>query len=118
LCALPGLASPGSIYNYTHGECLLDRGDPERDYLERLLDTKLALDTVYVREASFAYDLLIIFRTLWTIAAIGFGKRRFPNPPEMIKALALIGHDVPSEKTKQEVPPRGAILKALFHERR
>jgi lipopolysaccharide/colanic/teichoic acid biosynthesis glycosyltransferase len=90
LGVLPGLASPGSIYNYTHGERLLDRDDPERDYVERLLDTKLALDVVYVREASFLHDLAVILRTIWVITSMTFGKRRFPYPPEMEKALALL----------------------------
>jgi lipopolysaccharide/colanic/teichoic acid biosynthesis glycosyltransferase len=90
LAVLPGLASPGSIYNYTHGERLLDRDDPERDYVERLLDTKLALDVVYVRDASFPYDLVVILRTVWVITSMTFGKRRFPDPPEMEKALALL----------------------------
>jgi lipopolysaccharide/colanic/teichoic acid biosynthesis glycosyltransferase len=107
LRVLPGLASPGSLYNYTHGERILDRGDPERDYVERLLDTKLALDTIYVREASFRYDLLIILRSLWTIAAAVVGKRRGSDPPEMRKALAVIGHDFPrkQEQTWREEAP-------------
>jgi lipopolysaccharide/colanic/teichoic acid biosynthesis glycosyltransferase len=90
LGVLPGLASPGSIYNYTHGERLLDRDNPERDYVERLLDTKLALDAIYIREASFLYDLAVILRAMWTITSMTFGKRRFPDPPEMERALALL----------------------------
>jgi lipopolysaccharide/colanic/teichoic acid biosynthesis glycosyltransferase len=107
LRVLPGLASPGSIYNYTHGERLLGRDDPERDYVERLLDTKLALDAVYVREASFAYDLLIVLRTLWTIAATALGKRRFSDPPEMSEALAVIRRGVSSNETAQLRPHLG-----------
>src|SRR5256884_6039922 len=42
LAVRPGLASPGSIYNYTHGERLLLSGQPERDYVDRLLPLKLA----------------------------------------------------------------------------
>src|SRR6266508_1285114 len=55
LRVLPGLASPGSIYNYTHGEAILARGDAEQVYAEKLLPVKLALETVYVGEASFLY---------------------------------------------------------------
>jgi len=90
LCVLPGLASPGSIYNYTHGEQMLDTDDPEKAYVERLLPIKLALDMVYVREASLIYDLRIIFRTALTILAITLGKRHFADPPEMKKAQALV----------------------------
>lgn len=90
LSVLPGLASPGSLYNFTHGEHRLAAEDPERCYVERLLPTKLALDTVYVREASLLYDLTIVVRTLWTIACIAVGRTTFPDPPEMRKAAGLI----------------------------
>jgi lipopolysaccharide/colanic/teichoic acid biosynthesis glycosyltransferase len=95
----PGLASPGSLYNYTHGERLLGLDNPEKDYVDRLLHTKLALDAVYVRQASFAYDLLIILRTLRTIAVIALGKRCFSDPPEMSQALAVIRRDVSAKET-------------------
>lgn len=90
LHVLPGLASPGSIYNYTHGERFIDKDNPEKCYLEKLLPIKLALDIIYVRESSFFYDLEIIFRTIWTILLISFGKHCFPDPPEMKKARKLI----------------------------
>lgn len=90
LTVLPGLASPGSIYNYTHGEKLLERGDPERYYIERLLPIKLALEIVYVREASFGYDCAIILRTILAIASIMLGKYNFRDPPEMKKARDFI----------------------------
>src|SRR5204863_888554 len=48
----PGLASPGSLYDSTHGEPLVGSVDPERAYAERLLPLVLALDRVYVRRAS------------------------------------------------------------------
>jgi lipopolysaccharide/colanic/teichoic acid biosynthesis glycosyltransferase len=85
LNARPGLASPGSIYNYTHGERLLQGDDPERVYVERLLATKLALDLIYVNEASLYYDLRIIFRAIWTIVAMALGKQHFAEPPELQK---------------------------------
>lgn len=84
----PGLASPGSIYNYTHGEQALNGPDPEKAYVDQLLPMKLALDSIYVREASLVYDLRIIFRTVWTILTSALGKRRFADPPEMKKALS------------------------------
>ena len=87
---LPGIASPGSIYNYTHGEELLDTDDPEKHYREKVLPIKLALDTVYVREASLTYNIKIIFRAFWVVISKHFGKRHFPDPPEMQKSRALI----------------------------
>jgi lipopolysaccharide/colanic/teichoic acid biosynthesis glycosyltransferase len=80
---LPGLASPGSIYNYTHGERTLGANDTERRYGEQLLPVKLALDLVYVREASLFYDVRIILRTVKVIISIALGATQFPDPPEM-----------------------------------
>jgi len=90
LRVLPGLTSPGSLYDYTHGEQLLDGDDPEKLYVKRLLPVRLALDTVYIRAASLTYDLRLILRTLWIITALVFGKRHFPEPPEMAKASQLM----------------------------
>jgi lipopolysaccharide/colanic/teichoic acid biosynthesis glycosyltransferase len=89
LRVLPGLSSPGSIYYYTHGENTLNGDDPEGRYVERLLPIKLALDMVYVREASVLYNLTVILRTIWVILTISLGKRDFPEPPEMSKARRL-----------------------------
>jgi lipopolysaccharide/colanic/teichoic acid biosynthesis glycosyltransferase len=83
LTVLPGLASPGSIYNYTHEKQYLANEDFEKSYVERLLPVKLALERVYVREASFFYDLRIIMRTIRIILSIDLGKRHFPEPREM-----------------------------------
>ncbi len=98
LNVLPGLASPGSIYNYTHGERLMGRfgGDPERLYVERLLPVKLALEMVYIREASLLYDLKLMLRTAAVIVAAAAGRRSFPEPAEMKKAVRFV------------VPARGA----------
>jgi lipopolysaccharide/colanic/teichoic acid biosynthesis glycosyltransferase len=89
LCILPGLSSPGSIYYYTHGEKTLNGEDPERGYVERLLPIKLALDIIYVREASVLYSLKVILRTIWVVSATALGKRNFPEPPELSKARHL-----------------------------
>jgi lipopolysaccharide/colanic/teichoic acid biosynthesis glycosyltransferase len=86
----PGLASPGSLYDSTHGEPLVGSADPERAYAERLLPLVLALDRAYVRRASLWYDATIVGRTLLVIAASLFGRRTFPDPPEMAEARALL----------------------------
>lgn len=84
----PGLASPGSLYQYTHGDALLSGGDPEERYVTRLLPIKLGLELAYVRRASFLYDCQIIARTVWVIAGVALGRRRFPPPREMCEAAA------------------------------
>jgi lipopolysaccharide/colanic/teichoic acid biosynthesis glycosyltransferase len=91
LAVRPGLASPGSIYNFTHAEPELDSGalpgeDVATTYARLLLPRKLALDLVYVREASVAADLRIMLRAAWTISARIAGRRTFPDPPELTRA--------------------------------
>ena len=87
---LPGLASPGSIYNFTHGELMLQEDAPAKHYVERVMAVKLALDLVYVREESLLYDLRIFLRTVWVVTSAALGKRLFPDPPEMKKARHLL----------------------------
>jgi lipopolysaccharide/colanic/teichoic acid biosynthesis glycosyltransferase len=86
LRVLPGLASPGSIYNYTHASSELAGGDPEALYVTRVLPIKMALERVYVQRASFWYDLRILARTAWIILAIACGRAHFADPPEMALA--------------------------------
>jgi lipopolysaccharide/colanic/teichoic acid biosynthesis glycosyltransferase len=90
----PGLASPGSIYNYTHGDRILGQDDPEQAYVTKLLPVKLALENVYVREANLVYDLRIILRTVWTILQMALGRQDFPDPPEMKKVAPEAGAGV------------------------
>lgn len=85
----PGLASPGSIYNYTHGHLYLRDADPERSYVRQLLPMKLALELVYLRRQSFTGDLHVIARTAITIVRISLGQRLFAEPPEMAEARQL-----------------------------
>src|SRR5688572_23894801 len=86
LAVRPGLASPGSLYQFTAGDRLLHADDPETHYVDKLLKTKLALDRVYIRRASLRSDLKIIGRTLATIGAVALGRRTFKQPPEMAAA--------------------------------
>ena len=76
--------------HYTHGDALLAGGDPETAYIVRLLPLKVALDVVYVRQASLPLDVRIIGRTLSTIAACLVGRSRFGDPPEAPAARALM----------------------------
>lgn len=91
LAVRPGLTSPGSVYYYAVGEETLRHGDAVDAYVERLLPVKLALDLVYVREASLAYDLALVVRTAAVIAARAAGRRRFPDPPELARARQVYG---------------------------
>ena len=89
LTVRPGLASPGSIYNFTHGEDQLDSVDVEGAYITRLLPRKLAFDLAYVRRASWLYDVRIVGRAAASILAHGCGRRRFPEPAELSRTTQL-----------------------------
>ncbi len=68
---LPGLTSPGSLDYYAEEAALPD--DPfeaERIYLEELLPRKLAVDLVYVRNRSVAYDVVLIVRTIASVLGL------------------------------------------------
>lgn len=90
LTVRPGLSSPGSLYHETHCWHFLAGGDPESAYLDKVLPLKLALDLVYVRQASFRYDLVIVARTLGVIAGRLLGRRWFADPPELPEARGLL----------------------------
>ncbi len=82
LKVLPGLASPGSIFNYTHGDRYLSDTDTEEAYIERLMPVKLAMDLYYVDNWTLWYDVELIFRTIVVIILRMLGKRKFPYPKE------------------------------------
>ena len=86
----PGLASPGSIYVYTHGQKLVQQDQAHRSYAEKLLPVKLALDLVYVRKASLFYDIRIMGRCLWIITSTLLGRKTYPLPPEMNHVEGLL----------------------------
>jgi lipopolysaccharide/colanic/teichoic acid biosynthesis glycosyltransferase len=92
----PGLTSPGTLYDYTHGEAMVGRTDPERAYVERLLPIRLALDLVYVRRASLGYDAMLVARTIGLIAATLCGRRHFGDPPELAEARRLLAATTPA----------------------
>jgi lipopolysaccharide/colanic/teichoic acid biosynthesis glycosyltransferase len=91
----PGLASPGSLFDYTHGSSYLGEGSTEEDYVNRLLPTMLALEVAYVEHQSFAGDLKLVVRTVSTIAQIICGRGSFPEPPEMTRAREILSNDPP-----------------------
>ena len=85
----PGLASPGSLYNYTHIEDSLDEGNAEETYIKEILPLKVKIDVVYVRNRSFLYDVKIIIKTFIIIVLRSFGKKDFPLPKEYHLAQKL-----------------------------
>lgn len=78
----PGIASPGSLFNYTHGDKYLAVDDPEEAYVKTFLPIKLSLEKVYIDNSSLHYDLNIIWRTFATIVKVSLGTTEFPLPKE------------------------------------
>jgi lipopolysaccharide/colanic/teichoic acid biosynthesis glycosyltransferase len=103
LAVRPGLTSPGSLYHDTHGERFLAGGEAEDRYVATLLPVKLALDLVYVRRASPAYDLAVMWRTVLVVMGRLLGRREFPEPPELRDAAA---HVAPARlRARPAAPP-------------
>lgn len=80
LSVLPGLSSPASIYDYTHGELY----ENEEVYETEFVPQKLELELYYVEHRSVGYDAKTIVLTVVTIVEILFGKKSFEVPKELI----------------------------------
>jgi lipopolysaccharide/colanic/teichoic acid biosynthesis glycosyltransferase len=53
---------------YRNEEALLgDCTDPEKEYLNRVLPDKIAMAKIYVRRASFLFDLALIVKTIFKV---------------------------------------------------
>ncbi|MCI8779896.1 MAG: sugar transferase [Lachnospiraceae bacterium] len=87
LTVLPGLACPGSIFNYTHGEQYLKDNNTEDAYVKEFLHIKLALDLYYLRHWSLFYDIRIIFRTIYAILVSTCTSRQIDFPLEYKKVF-------------------------------
>ena len=79
LSVKPGLSSPASLYDYTHGELF----ENENDYLKVFEPKKLALELYYVRHRTLTYDVRIVAKTIITIIQVMFGKKNFKEPNEL-----------------------------------
>ena len=75
----PGLSSPASLYDYTHGETYTN----EDDYINEFMPMKLDVELYYIDNRNCIYDLKIIVRTVATILQIMAGKKEFIEPKEV-----------------------------------
>ena len=65
----PGVTSLASI-RYRNENELLDKAEnPDQFYIDVVMQDKLAIDLEYVRNASFWYDIKLIFQTFWEIVS-------------------------------------------------
>lgn len=63
----PGITDPASIKFRNENELLEQAEDPEKYYIEVVMQEKLKLYLDYVQQASFFYDLKLIFQTFRVI---------------------------------------------------
>ena len=80
LSVKPGLTSPASLYDYTHGEAY----EVEALYEKEFLPEKLQLELYYVDHRSFPYDIYLIIETAWDILLKACGKEKFAKPKELL----------------------------------
>lgn len=57
---LPGLTGPSALYDYIYGDSIED----EKEYREKVLPTRLALDIEYAYNRSMFYDIYLIWMTV------------------------------------------------------
>ena len=63
----PGITDPASI-KYLHENELLEKAEnPEKYYIEVIMQEKIKLYLQYVEKQSFLYDIALIFKTFWMI---------------------------------------------------
>lgn len=63
----PGITDPASIRFRNENELLAKAEDPEKYYIDVIMQEKIKLYLEYVDNVSFWYDIRLIFRTFWVI---------------------------------------------------
>lgn len=63
----PGITDPASIKFYNESELMEKAEDPEKYYIEVIMQAKIKLYLEYVEKRSFLYDIGLIFKTFWVI---------------------------------------------------
>ena len=63
----PGITDPASIKFRNENELMEQAEDPEKYYIEVIMQEKIKLYLEYVERHSFLYDIGLIFKTFWVI---------------------------------------------------
>ena len=63
----PGITSLASIRYRNENEILGAAADPDKAYIEQVMPDKLKIDLEYVKRHSLAYDIKLIFSTIFSI---------------------------------------------------
>ena len=64
LAVRPGITDPASLAHIDESALLAAAADPEREYIERILPAKLAMQAAYAESATLRSDLWVLGRTL------------------------------------------------------
>lgn len=67
LSVRPGITDLASIEFRSESDLLEGAGDPEALYVSEIMPRKLELNRLYLERQSLAYDVALIFRTLWRV---------------------------------------------------
>lgn len=65
----PGITDPASIKFRNENELMEQAEDPEKYYIEVIMQEKIKLYLEYVEKHSFLYDIGLIFKTFWVIVS-------------------------------------------------
>lgn len=65
----PGITDPASIKFRNENELMENAEDPEKYYIEVIMQEKIKLYLEYVEKHSFLYDIGLIFKTFWVIVS-------------------------------------------------
>ena len=65
----PGITDPASIKFRNENELMEKAEDPEKYYIEVIMQEKIRLYLEYVEKHSFLYDLGLVFKTFWVIVS-------------------------------------------------
>ena len=65
----PGITDPASIKFRNENELMEQAEDPEKYYIEVIMQDKIKLYLEYVEKHNFFYDLGLIFKTFWVIVS-------------------------------------------------
>ncbi|NQY67824.1 MAG: sugar transferase [Flavobacteriales bacterium] len=67
LTVKPGITDVASIVFINENELLKEAVDPDREYINKIMPTKLAYNLEYISEQSFFYDIVLILKTIGKI---------------------------------------------------
>jgi lipopolysaccharide/colanic/teichoic acid biosynthesis glycosyltransferase len=79
----PGLTSPASLFEYTHGEHYQN----EDEYIADFLPKKLEIELFYAQNQNLWYDIKLTLKTAVIIIQVMLGKKDFKYPKEFISRI-------------------------------